>query len=438
MFATQKNRIKHLTKEQYDILQTFCWYSKNLYNVALYNIRQHYFETGKLLGYSKNCALCRENENFGMLQAGVSQQIVRMSTQAFKSFLALKKKADKGEYPKEKVRIPHYLEKYGYFQLVLSTNAITINDGYLQLPVSNAFREEMPTAKEICFPLPTRIGKDSVREVRISPAHHARFFEVEYVYYEKPAILHTLDKEKILGIDTGVDNFAACAATTGHVFLIDGRQIKAANQWYNKERSRLQAIKDKHKILGETNMMASITVNREQFTIDYIRKAARYVIDLCLSEQIGTVVVGVNKEQKQGIGIGHVNNQNFVYIPLWKFRRIMKNLCERYGIVYVEQEESYTSKASFVDRDTLPKYDSESETKYSFSGRRISRGLYKTKKIVINADLNGAANIIRKYRPDIDFSLLDKAIFLNPRRVRVLDTPRKKPRAVQSKRKAAA
>jgi len=87
MFATQKNRIKGLTKEQYAILQSLCRYSKDLYNVALYNTRQHYFKTGKLLSYAKNCALCKENENFKMLQAGISQQIIRMATQSFKSFL---------------------------------------------------------------------------------------------------------------------------------------------------------------------------------------------------------------------------------------------------------------------------------------------------------------------------------------------------------------
>jgi len=439
MFATQKNRIKGLSKKQYAILQSLCRYAKNLYNVALYNIRQHFFATGELLSYADNCALCKANENFKMLQAGVAQQIVRIATQSFKSFLSLKKLAGKGKYPAEKVHIPHYLKKDGFFQLVLSTNAITINDGHLRLPLSNTFKKENPDAKDICFPLPHRINKNSVREVRINPAHNARFFEVEYVYYDKPVVLPSLDKDCIMGIDLGVDNLAACASTAGHIFLLDGKQLKAANQWYNKERSRLQSIKDMHKIKVETRKMASIAVNRENFINDYMRKTARYIVDSCISQGIGTVVVGVNKEQKQSVNIGHVNNQNFVQIPFWKFRRILKNLCERYGIIYSEEEESFTSKASFLDKDFLPEYDQGDAAKYTFSGRRIKRGLYRTKDgRTIHADINAAANIIRKHRPYADFSALDKGIFLNPRRVRVLNTVRKKQVVCHKKSTAAA
>lgn len=319
MYATQKNRIKRLTKEQYVILQILCRYAKNLYNVALYNIRQHFFATGKLLSYAKNCKLCKTNENYKMIQAGVSQQIIRVATQSFKSFLSLKKLVGKGQYPMEKVHIPHYLKKDSFFQLVLSTNAITIKDGYLQLPLSNSFKKEYQKANKICFPFPNRIDKDSVREVRIKPAYNARFFEVEFIYHDKPVLLPTLDKDCILGIDLGVNNLAACAATTGHAFLIDGRQLKATNQWYNKERARLQSIKDRHSIKGETQKMGAIAIHRENYTTDYMRKAARYIIDFCIFQGIGTIVVGVNKEQKQAVNIGHVNNQNFVQIPLWRF-----------------------------------------------------------------------------------------------------------------------
>lgn len=404
--------------------------------MALYNIRQHYFAAGKLLSYPKNCAQCKANENFKMLQAGVSQQIIRIATQSFKSFLSLNRLAKQGKYPIDKIRIPHYLKKDGYFQLVLSTNAITIKDNYLQLPLSNAFRKENQVTKTY-IPFPSRINATSVREVRINPAHNARFFEVEIIYHTKPVIMSTQDKKRILGIDPGVDTLAACASTTGHTFLIDGRQLKAANQWYNKERARLQSIKDLHNIKGETKKQATLAVRRENLITDYLRKVARHIVDFCITREVGTVVVGVNKEQKQGVSIGHVNNQNFVQIPFWKLRRILKNLCEKYGILYAEVEESYTSKASFLDKDSLPVYDPQRENKPQFSGRRIKRSLYRTKEgYIVHADINGAANIIRKYRLDVDFSALDKGILLNPHRVRVLATPRKKP--VVNKSKAAA
>jgi len=440
LFATQKNRLKGLNSNQYTILQDLCRYAKNLYNVALYNLRQHFFATGKLLSYAKNCAQCKSNENFALLQAGVAQQIIRTVTQSFKSFLALRIKAGKGEYPREKVRIPRYLKKDSYFMLVLSTNAISFKDGRLSLPLSNTFKKENPLAreaKEMSFSIPERIDHKLIREVHIHPAHNAYFFEVEFIYRNQPVAASELDTSRILGIDPGVDNLAACAATTGHTFLVDGRPLKAANQWYNKERSRLQAIKDNHGIKVQTRKMAAVAMNRDYFVMDYMRKSARYIINFCIANHIGTVVVGVNKEQKQLVNIGHINNQNFVQIPFWKLRRILQSLCERYGILYFEAEESYTSKASFLDKDSLPEYDPGFQGKHGFSGRRIKRGLYRTKGgCIIHADINGAANIIRKFRPDADFSALDKAVLLNPKRVRVLRTVRRKP--ADKKSKAAA
>ncbi len=118
MFATQKNRIKGLTKEEYAVLKSLSHYAKNVYNVALYNIRQHYFATNELLSYPKNCKLCKTNKNFRMLQAGVSQQIIQVATQSFKSFLSLKRLAEQGQYPREKVHIPRYKKKDGFFNKV--------------------------------------------------------------------------------------------------------------------------------------------------------------------------------------------------------------------------------------------------------------------------------------------------------------------------------
>jgi len=320
--------------------------------------------------------------------------------------------------------------------MVLSTNAITIKDGYLQLPMSRAFRRESKV--RIRIPCPSRINATKVREVRINPAHNARFFEVEFVYYDSQVTRPSLDSDRIIGIDLGVNNLAACASTTGHTFLIDGKRLKAANQWYNKERARLQSIRDLHNMKGDTRKLASLAVYREDFILDYLRKAAKHIVDFCISEQIGTLVVGVNRGQKQGVSIGHVNNQNFVQIPFCKFRRILKNLCRRYDIHYNEVEESYTSKASFPDKDILPEYDPMRQGEYTFSGRRIKRGLYRTKYgYTLNADINGAANIIRKYKPDADFGSLNTSILLNPNRVQVLNTPRKKPTPIK-KSKAAA
>jgi IS605 OrfB family transposase len=432
VFNSQTNRIKNLSKDQYEIIRELCRYSKNLYNVALYNLRQHFFETGKLLSYADNCKLCKTNENFKLIQAGVAQQIIRITTQGFKSFLTLKLLSEQGKYPSDKVKIPKYLKKKSFFQLVCSTNAISIKQNCFILPLSNAFKKLHPEAKAIRIPMPKRIN--NIREVRFHPSFNARFFEVEFVCLTEE-VKPDLDVNKILGMDQGVDNFMACVTNTGKSFLLDGKVIKSANQWYNKERARLQSIKDLHEIKDDTAKMCRIAFNRNNLMQDYMRKAARYIVDYCLYKRIGTIVIGCNDGQKQNVNIGHVNNQNFVQIPFWRFRRILKSLCERYGIQYIQTEESYTSKASFLDRDILPIYGDG--TTPSFSGKRISRGLYRSRDgKIVNADLNGAANIIRKVYLGIDFSMLDKAIMLNPSRVKVLATVKKK--LIDLKSKVAA
>jgi len=236
--------------------------------------------------------------------------------------------------------------------MVLSTHAISTGDGYLRLPLSHAFMKAHPKARETKFPFPPRIDGRSVREVRMIPAHNARFLAVEFVSNNTgPVDQPSLNKNRIPGTDPGVNRLAACASTTGQVFIIDGRVPKAVNQWYNKERARLQSIKDRPHTGGEPLKTACLAANRENFTTDYLRKAARHISDFCVSHGIGTLVAGVNTGQKQNIDIAMSTTRTSWRFRFWKFRRLLKNLCERYGILYVEIEESYTSRASFLDRD---------------------------------------------------------------------------------------
>lgn len=432
MFATQKVRIKKLTKQEYEAMCMLHRYAKNLYNAALYELRQYFFDTGKLLSYNKLYHICKTNENYKQIQAGVSQQILQRAYEAMKSFLELRKKANKGEYLTEAVSIPKYLPKDGYYQLCCSTNAIAVHDGYFQVPLSRLFSKEHPGIS-ISIRVPERIAGKSIREVRLNPKYNARYLEAEFIYEaEGTAASHGTET---LALDLGVNNLAAGISTAGTAFLIDGRRLKSANQWYNKERARLQSIKDMHGIKGETNKLAAIAANRENFIRDYMSKAAHLIVQHCIENDIGLVIVGVNPGWKQGVGIGHVNNQNFVQIPFWKFRRFLSHLCEKHGIEYEEITESYTSKASFLDMDMLPDYDPKDDTIYAFSGRRIKRGLYRSADgQKVNADLNGAANILRKKVPYADMSAIAKALCINPRKLYPLSTVKKR----NIKSKAAA
>jgi IS605 OrfB family transposase len=286
---------------------------------------------------------------------------------------------------------------------------------------------------KVAIRVPDRIVGRPVKEVRITPLHHARFLEAEFVYeIEKSA---SKPGKEVLALDLGVNNLAAGVSTAGTTFLIDGKRLKAANQWYNKERARLQSMKDLQGIKGETGKLAAITYNRENFTRDYLSKAGHLILQHCLDNKIGRVVVGVNPGWKQEINIGHVNNQNFAQIPFWKVRRFLAHLCEKHGIEYVEINESYTSKASFLDRDELPEYDPERTEKCVFSGRRVKRGQYRSANgQTVNADLNGAANILRKAAPGADLSAVTRALCLNPVKLYPLATVKKR----TQKSKAAA
>ena len=157
------------------------------------------------------------------------------------------------------------------------------------------------------------------------------------------------------------------------MFILDGRKLKSINQWYNKENSRLQSIKDKQGIKGLTKKQIRITVNRNNKVRDYLNKAAKYLINWCSKNQISTIVVGVNPGMKQNINLGKKTNQKFVQIPHNDLRLKLKAMCDRYGLTYKEHEESYTSKASFLDGDLIPLYNADNPTEYNFSGKRIKR-----------------------------------------------------------------
>jgi IS605 OrfB family transposase len=151
-----------------------------------------------------------------------------------------------------------------------------------------------------------------------------------------------------------------------------------------------------------------------------LNKAAKVIIDHCLKHQIGKLIVGYNPGMKQDIKIGRSNNQNYVQIPFWQLRQKLEALCSRYGIEYLEQEESYTSKASFYDRDVIPVYNADNPTEHNFSGRRIKRGLYRTKdKHLVSSDINGSANILVKSKHRFSFERVSSGFLANPLRMNI-------------------
>lgn len=392
MYLTIKQQVKHLSKEDYLTIKELCHTAKNLANEAIYNVRQYYFTEGEFLKYEKNYTLLKNSPNYKALNSNMAQQILKEVDGSFKSFFGLLKLTKQGKYAFRDCKLPHYLPKDGYATLVIGF--VRLNGNKLILLFSNNFKK---THKAVEITIPPVLLDKKVKEIRIIPKAGARFFEIQYTY-ESECIQRNLNKNNALALDLGINNLVTAVSNSGKTFIIDGRKLKSINQWFNKENARLQSIKDKqHFGKKTTNRQKAIARDRNNKVNDYMSKVARKVIDYCVANDIGTLVVGYNETFQRSSKIGKQNNQNFVNISYGRLRSKLKYLCELNSIVFEKQEESYTSKASFWDRDDIPVYNADNPKEYQFSGSRIHRGLYETAGgKTVNADVNGALNIMKK------------------------------------------
>ena len=414
MYLTVKQQLKHLSKEEYLTLRELSYTAKNLYNQAVYNIRQYYFQENKYLNYQKNNSLLKSSENYKTLNSNMSQQILKEVDGSFKAFFGLLKKKNKGMY-NAKVKLPSYLPKNSFTTLVIGF--VRLNEDTLVIPYSNSFKKNH---KSISIKIPPILLDKKIKEIRIIPKFNARFFEVQYTY-EVEEEQRNLNKNHVLAIDFGINNLATCVTSKGRSFIIDGKKLKSINQWFNKENARLQSIKDKQKYGKKPTLRQKyLYSSRNNKVNDYMSKTARKIINYCLENNIGTLVCGYNETFQRNSNIGKANNQTFVNIPFGKLREKLEYLCKLYSLRFVEQEESYTSKSSFFDMDILPKFEVDKPQPYSFLGKRIKRGLYQTSKgYILNADVNGALNILRKSNV-VDLEVLySRGVVDTPARIRI-------------------
>ena len=329
---------------------------------------------------------------FSGLPMQSAEAVARQACADFTNWLkALKKWKTNPELFLGKPRMPGYI-KGDKAQVPFTNQDCKIRNGRLCMPGKRSVAIAAVPDKAV------------LKEVKGSPAGDDY---VLFVTYETP------DSVPIPGsmpftaaIDFGLNNLAAVVTDADTPCLIyKGGAAKAKNQWFNKERARLQSAlmigKSPDEYPGETHALRALSQDRERFLFDFFHKIGKHLVEWCMENGISRLIVGSNKLWKQECSIGSVNAQNFVQMPFYTFKKILKYLCERAGILFVEQEESYTSKASAADGDDIPVYRSNSNEKLSFSGKRIKRGLYRTKDgYLLNADLNGATNIGRKATSD--------------------------------------
>jgi putative transposase len=392
LYGTQKQQLNQLAKKEYIALRKMSHYAKNMYNVGLYNIRQYYFEHKKYLSYKSNYHLSKSNENYKALNSNIAQQILMRVDSSFSSFFASIKKVKEGKQSSNSVKIPGYLEKDGFFAIIIGQIIIS-EKGILNVPMSCAFRREYGSIK---IKVPDNLKNKKIKEIRIVPKFKARFFEVQYSY-EIPESEKRYNPNNALAIDLGLDNLCTCATNGGDTFIIDGKRLKSINQWANKQNKVLQSKKDKRGIKGTTRKQDILWRKRNNRVNDYISKTCAYIIKYCIDNDIGNVAIGYHPELQRSSNMGRRNNQNFVNLPLGRISERLNYLCERNNILFHRKEESYTSKSDFFGNDQIPIYPCILVGTHEFSGKRISRGQYHSViGKVINADVNGSLNILRK------------------------------------------
>ena len=393
MILTERHIIKNNSLE-YNELDNLCFLSKNLYNTALYKIRQHYFNTGKYLNkFQLINELTKEKQvDYIALPRKVSQQVIYQVDQNMQSFFKLLKLKNKGEYSKQ-ISLPYYKEKTGRNLLVFTNQAIS--------------KKQLETNKIIKFGknIQTTIHtkQEFIQQVRVVP--HGNDYIVVEVLYNKPEPLLKPDNQRYMSIDLGIDNLCTIGTNYKDVkenTIINGKPVKSINQFYNKKYAEYKSAQSKSKCkTAYTNKLRTLRIKRENKLNDYLHKTSRYIVNHLVSNNINTLIIGYNKEWKQETNIGKVNNQKFIQIPYLKLIEQLQYKSQLEGINVIIQEESYTSKSSFIDNDVIPTFKSTTELNYKFSGQRIKRGLYKSSSgMIINADLNGSLNILRKAVPN--------------------------------------
>jgi IS605 OrfB family transposase len=359
------------------------------------------------LAYDKLYENLKRHCDYLSLPSQVAQQTLRVVAQNFRSFLVLLIMKKKGKYP-EIVTIPRYLAKEGHFQAIFPQDMFRIEADRVRLSLGKYFIKNFGK-RFLYFSLPPNIKGLPLKQIRIIPKYKGKFMEIEYIYEVEPrdTKLHGLDKNKYLGIDLGLNNFATCANTGGTAFILEGSGIKSYNRWWNKEKAKLQSIYDKQKIKFG-NKMRKLLIKRRHKMRNFMAQQVNYTTKFCLKNKIANVIVGDWEDMKRGLPMRRKTAQQFQQLPYKLFKDKLRTKCAFYGIDYQLHEESYTSQ-DCVRCDVRRK------------SNRITRGLYRCKicKLLINADANAALNIIKKVAPNV-VKLGSSGVMITPLRIRVL------------------
>lgn len=390
-------------------ISSLCKVSNNLYNQALYVFRETLSDSDKWLSYFELDVIMKKTKNldgeinYRLLKAQCSQQILKVLDKSIKGYCKSVQdyKKHPGKY-KARPHLPNYRKRGSEFNLYYPNQSCQIRNGKIIL------------SKELSIDIPQYEKYSDLiknfKQVRIKPLMQG--YKVEIIYEVKDVEVRNR-KEKVASIDLGIDNLATLISENSAI-LFSGKFIKSYNQFFNKVVAKLNRIKDLQKIKGITKQIKKLHYDRDNYLEDVFHKVSRKIVDLLVDSNITKLVVGYNKGWKQNIDMGKRNNQKFTQIPFARLISYLEYKCELAGIEIITNEESYTSKYDSLAFEVIGKHD-------SYLGRRKKRGLFQSSTgRIINADVNGALNIMRKVFGDSCESvhrIIDRGLLFNPIRI---------------------
>ena len=384
------------TNSNYKQLEQLAMLSANLYNSALFAIRQHYFNRK---GQQFTIDICSDvdydyvnyyelnrifksinQHDYRSLPANISQEVLKQVDLTFKSFFKLLNAKQNNIYNKP-ISLPHYKKQNSKNIVVFNCSTLSKTNSSFKIPKTKIIIDNIQHLK-------------TATQIRLIPK--SNYFVLEVIYEAKEKDIKP-DNNRYLSIDMGVNNLAACSSNVINSFIINGRPIKSINQYYNKTNAKMKSNLELVNKTKTSKKLRQLGLKRSNKIKWYMHNTSKYIIDKCIENDINIIVIGKNNGWKQDINIGSINNQIFVSIPFSLLVEQIRYKGRLQGINVVEQEESYTSKVSFFDNDFIPVYN-KTDDKLNPSGKRVKRGLYQTKENhLINADINGSLNILRKY-----------------------------------------
>lgn len=377
MYLTEITVIKPSDRRLYKACDELCFLSKNLYNSALYIQRQNYEEGKKYIGFTAMCKLLKETFNSDYPIDVVSiNYVAKQADEAFASFFRKLKTKNEGKH-NQKVNPPRCKDP------VKGRNVVTFHN--TRLYISTYKKEGLIHLPKTNIKFKSKIPFEQIQHVKVVPKND--YYELHVVYNVKEPEL--VVSENYAAIDLGLNNLATVVTTNFVPFIINGRPLKSINHRWNK---RVAKSKSKLKKGVRTSKQIKNLTNKRNRRVDnYLHKASRALVNELIKQSISKVVIGYNNGLKQNIKLGKRNNQNFVQIPHSRFIQMIIYKCMLVGIKVVFQEESYTSKCSFLDNESVEKHD-------TYMGKRVKRGLFQSSDgTLINADVNGAYNILKKH-----------------------------------------